>query len=675
MIEEILDGHEVDADIVLKDGALLYGKISDNFPVFRPWSLESGQLSPSILQTKIQDKLVDYAFRVSKVLGYTVGVLHVELMLGKDGSIALIEVNGRPGGMYISNWHKEIWGVDLINAQLALAAGIDPHPFLKERTPTQALAQLCVTTNTDRELKNQFRIESWINESEMAFDKKVRTTLWDPLPLDVNLAQSGHPNLGEITVSEETPLGTFAKLMDLCTKNPLQIITNEGTVASSVEALRKFCTQTPEINRFVIRKARVSDLSKIQALLSELTPRAKGEDLVSLPSSSTVLVSYDTFSSQHTFVGCVSLHTWESLRPTCAAKNGYIHDLVVRRGYDNIGIGASLMQAVLEEAQAEHVAKTSLACEEPLSSFYATWGFQPKATFMVKYQDGAFSWPDKGELAQKGDWLFGQDLVSDLIAPACSQVSIPHQFIFTMTSSISSEAVRAILKTEKSYAVKFSLQGDDFKGGGKRGANSSRGRVLKTQGKTEDLIRTEIASFQEKAPPNCANLILQTLIDQQGGCLFHVEFSAIQCEIDLLWEADISTGRTFGLFRKGHLLSYENIEGTGNIEHFDRPEGLRGIFDQVKIISEILNKKFRDVTWSIEGFWRPAPQSFEVLQMRPTPMDRPLSALTELKDIFYDTHFCWGSFQTLPFVFHLNDLPAWICVRKDIRKDVTRGCD
>ena len=83
------------------------------------------------------------------------------------------------------------------------------------------------------------------------------------------------------------------------------------------------------------------------------------------------------------------------------------------------------------------------------------------------------------------------------------------------------------------------------------------------------------------------------------------------------------------------------------------------------MISEILNKKFGDVTWSIEGFWRSDSQSFEVLQVRPTPMDRPLSPLTELKDIFYDTHFCWGSFQTPSFVFHLSDLPAWIYVRKD----------
>ncbi len=69
----------------------------------------------------------------------------------------------------------------------------------------------------------------------------------------------------------------------------------------------------------------------------------------------------------------------------------HIHDLVVRKGYENIGIGASLMQAVLEEAQADGVAKTSLACEKPLSSFYTAWGLTLKATFMVKYQDNAFS--------------------------------------------------------------------------------------------------------------------------------------------------------------------------------------------------------------------------------------------------------------------------------------------
>ena len=130
-------------------------------------------------------------------------------------------------------------------------------------------------------------------------------------------------------------------------------------------------------------------------------------------------------------------------------------------------------------------------------------------------------------------------------------------------------------------------------------------------------------------------------------------------------EIKISTGRTFGLFRKGHLLFHENIEGTGDIAHFDRPKALRGICDQVKVISEMLNKKFGDVVWSIEGFWKPDAQSFDVLQMRPTSVDRPLSPLTELRGTFYDTHFCWGLFQTPPFAFYLNDLPAWLYVRKD----------
>ena len=39
IVEEFLDGHEVDCDIVLWNGELLYAKTSDNFPVNRPFGL------------------------------------------------------------------------------------------------------------------------------------------------------------------------------------------------------------------------------------------------------------------------------------------------------------------------------------------------------------------------------------------------------------------------------------------------------------------------------------------------------------------------------------------------------------------------------------------------------------------------------------------------------------
>ena len=48
LLEEAILGHEVDVDLVMHEGKLLYAEVSDNFPVYRPCSLETGHLMPSI---------------------------------------------------------------------------------------------------------------------------------------------------------------------------------------------------------------------------------------------------------------------------------------------------------------------------------------------------------------------------------------------------------------------------------------------------------------------------------------------------------------------------------------------------------------------------------------------------------------------------------------------------
>jgi len=42
---------------------------------------------------------------------------------------------------------------------------------------------------------------------------------------------------------------------------------------------------------------------------------------------------------------------------------------------------------------------------------------------------------------------------------------------------------------------------------------------------TQDEVLRSIQDFIAKAPANCSALILQELIDQTGGCLFHSEIS------------------------------------------------------------------------------------------------------------------------------------------------------
>ena len=152
LLEEAIVGHEVDVDLVMYEGELLYAEVSDNFPVYQPFALETGHIMPSILSEELKRTITECAYKAVLACGYDRGVLHVELMLQPDGKIVLIELNGRLGGMYIASWHEAIWGVDLIKAELAISSGVDPSPFLKKEKALRALAQLCVTTNQDEPL-------------------------------------------------------------------------------------------------------------------------------------------------------------------------------------------------------------------------------------------------------------------------------------------------------------------------------------------------------------------------------------------------------------------------------------------------------------------------------------------------------------------------------------------
>jgi N-acetylglutamate synthase-like GNAT family acetyltransferase len=391
VLEELLIGHEVDADIVLNEGKLLYGNVSDNFPVFQPFALETGQLSPSILPKIFQEAIIDHAFKVVKTLGYDRGVLHVELMLKNDGKIALIEVNGRPGGMYIADWHKQIWGVYLIKAQLAIAAGKDPKPYLEAKEPSFALAQLCVTTKSDKyqnSLKTML-VKEWVNFNYFKdHPLTFKAAIWDPLPfLSTTDWISGHSNIGEITIQGQDPLTAFQNLMKICHKTPPVLTTNLGKIESSTSAINKFLLNAPEgIARFFIREAKKTDLPVLQSLLLHLTKRSDGNFPVYIPSSLEILLACDSLApKEKSIIGTLSLYSWEALRPTGNAKNTHLQDLVVLPGYRELGIGEKLMRTALINMQKKSVSKASLACEESLVKYYEKFGFKPTAFYMVQY--------------------------------------------------------------------------------------------------------------------------------------------------------------------------------------------------------------------------------------------------------------------------------------------------
>lgn len=61
MLEQYLDGPEVDVDLVMSEGQAVYGAITDNWPTVEPYFNETGSNCPSILPTKQQQALMELA--------------------------------------------------------------------------------------------------------------------------------------------------------------------------------------------------------------------------------------------------------------------------------------------------------------------------------------------------------------------------------------------------------------------------------------------------------------------------------------------------------------------------------------------------------------------------------------------------------------------------------------
>lgn len=54
MLEEYLDGDEIDCDLIFDNGQPVYGAITDNWPTVEPYFNETGSNCPSILSREKQ---------------------------------------------------------------------------------------------------------------------------------------------------------------------------------------------------------------------------------------------------------------------------------------------------------------------------------------------------------------------------------------------------------------------------------------------------------------------------------------------------------------------------------------------------------------------------------------------------------------------------------------------
>jgi len=127
LLEQYLDGSEVDVDVVMSDGEWRYAAVSDNGPTVEPYFNETWGLCPSRLAKDEQKALKDLAVDSVKALGFTSGVFHVECKYTSNGP-QLIEVNARMGGGPVREANRLVWGVDLVEEAIFCALGVPARP-------------------------------------------------------------------------------------------------------------------------------------------------------------------------------------------------------------------------------------------------------------------------------------------------------------------------------------------------------------------------------------------------------------------------------------------------------------------------------------------------------------------------------------------------------------------
>ena len=138
LFEQYLDGEEVDVDLLMQGGKFVYDSITGNWPTNEPLFIPTGVTEPSDLPLEKQQALIDLAKQAALALGFKDGVLHIEEKYTSTGP-QLLEVNARMVGLWGRKWKQTVWGVDLVEQELLIRAGIPVSPY-KSPKPLAYLA-------------------------------------------------------------------------------------------------------------------------------------------------------------------------------------------------------------------------------------------------------------------------------------------------------------------------------------------------------------------------------------------------------------------------------------------------------------------------------------------------------------------------------------------------------
>jgi carnosine synthase len=200
LVEEYIDGDEVDIDILIQNGRIKFVSISDNDKTAEPFFIETGFSTPSSLPEDDQEALKRMADETLEKLNIQNGCLHYEAKMTKTGPYP-IEVNLRLGGDEVYSFMKTAWKVDMIEHACKIALGIYFPKIEKPDEPYRYLAGSDFMVE-DSGIISYLEIDPEIKKKKYLGEVQVFKKIGDP----IFAPPEGFEYLGWVTVTGDNPI-------------------------------------------------------------------------------------------------------------------------------------------------------------------------------------------------------------------------------------------------------------------------------------------------------------------------------------------------------------------------------------------------------------------------------------------------------------------------------------
>ena len=220
LIEEYIEGHEIDIEILIQNDQVKFFAISDNFSPLEPkfytfyeqgkhikafyiepkliFTIFKGGLSPSLeLSNKEKQKIQSLVTSWLSKLGFRNALLHFEARCKPESLfkrihdsdfIIPIEINMRLGGAETWSMIKSSYNVDLIKEHLNICLGLELDEKLVNKTPLYRSISINLYPNEKCILDKVYLNRSKIMSSKELMELNVYRSIGDKLETKDNIA-------------------------------------------------------------------------------------------------------------------------------------------------------------------------------------------------------------------------------------------------------------------------------------------------------------------------------------------------------------------------------------------------------------------------------------------------------------------------------------------------------